>query len=265
MAITSSPASRCSSSAWPATRCGSITRQQQQLKASAPISQPCSWPIAAARAKPPQAFAKIAKDAPSGYAATAKLAEADALLAAGQDRRRRCALQAGCRKRNSGAWRRGAHPRRPGRWPTQRLEKRSADFAGAADRPTIRRGASWPARFSPIAIIATASSRRAQREYETPGVEADAPARCASAPAPWRRSSAPAADANYGTVPPPPKPRLRQRSERKHATMKSRPFGFAGGRCRRGAFAWRLLGVPTRSGKWFSCRTNPSSRASAFR
>ena len=31
-----------------------------------------------------QAFAKIAKEAPSGYAATARLAEADALLADGK-------------------------------------------------------------------------------------------------------------------------------------------------------------------------------------
>ena len=83
MATTSSPASRCSSIGVAGFKVWQHYEQTQQPKHRPPSLLPPDWPDGGS-GQAAEAFAKIAQNAPSGYATTARLAEADALLAPGK-------------------------------------------------------------------------------------------------------------------------------------------------------------------------------------
>ena len=163
-----------------------------------------------------QAFAKIAKNAPSGYAATAKLAEADALLADGKTASAIALYETIAQKDKMEL---GDLARIRAAWAL-------ADRASKSDLQTLLapltdQKSSW--RFMAREILAycdfrDGATKAAQSEYDSLAAEAEAPEAVrqrASAMASLIRAGG---GQNYGTVPPPSKPVAASPSAQKGTT-----------------------------------------------
>ncbi|MGC9953604.1 MAG: tetratricopeptide repeat protein [Rhizomicrobium sp.] len=177
---------------------------QQLAKASVAYSAAVELINSGKNAEAAQVFAKIAKEAPSGYAATAKLAEADALLAEGKAADAIMLYKTIAEKDKTEL---GDLARIRAAWAL-------ADSASKSDLQTLLAPLtdakpSW--RFMAREIFAYCDFRDgalkvAQSEYESLAAEHDAPATVrqrATAMASLIRAGG---GANYGTVPPPRKP-----------------------------------------------------------
>lgn len=176
----------------------------QIAKASVAYSTAVQLSSTGKSAEAAQAFAKIAKDAPGGYAVSAKLAEADALLADGKAADAIALYQTIAQKDKTEL---GDLARIRAAWAL-------ADSASKSDLQTLLAPltdskSSW--RFMAREILAYCDFRdgamkAAQSEYDSLAAESEAPATVrqrASAMASLIRAGG---GANFGTVPPPPKP-----------------------------------------------------------
>ena len=176
----------------------------QTAKASVAYSEAVQMSGAGKNAQAAQAFAKIVKNAPRGYAASARLAEADALLAEGKTADAVALYKTIAKKDKSEL---GDAARIRAAWAL-------ADTASKSDLQTLLAPltdpkSSW--RFMAQEILAycdfrQGSMKAAQSEYDSLAVEAEAPdalRQRAGAMASLIRAGG---GANYGTVPPPPKP-----------------------------------------------------------
>jgi hypothetical protein len=151
-----------------------------------------------------QAFAKIAKEAPSGYAATAKLAEADALLADGKAADAVALYKTIAEKDHTEL---GNVARIRAAWAL--ADSTSKSNLQTLLAPLANPKSSW--RFMAREILAYCDFRdgamkAAQREYDGLAAESEAPVTLrqrANAMAALIRAGG---GADYGTVPPPPKP-----------------------------------------------------------
>jgi hypothetical protein len=177
---------------------------QQLAKASAAYSAAIEMSDNGKNAEAAQAFAKIVKLAPSGYAATARLAEADALLADGRAADAVALYKTIADKDKTEL---GDLARIRAAWAL-------ADSASKKDLQTLLApltDSKSPWRFMGREILAYSDFRdgamkAAQSEYESLAAEPETPASLrqrATAMASLIRASG---GANYGTVPPLPKP-----------------------------------------------------------
>lgn len=177
---------------------------QQQLKASAVYAQAMQLSDGDKADEAAQIFAKIAKSAPSGYAAAAKLSEADALLAAGKTSQAVTLYKAIADKDSSTL---GSVARVRAAWAMADTASRSDLQALLA--PLADGKSAW--RFMAREILAYCDYRdgrlkQAQGEYENLANQPAAPQTLR------QRATAMAAfihtggGANYGTVPPPAAP-----------------------------------------------------------
>ena len=175
--------------------------QQQQLKASASYSTAVKLSDGGNNIEAAQTFAKIAHDAPSGYAAAAKLSEADALLAAGRTSDAITLYKSIAAKNRTEL---GDVARMRAAWAM-------ADTASKSDlqswlAPLNDGKSSW--RFMAREILAYSdyrdgAAKQALGEYQSLAAEADAPSSLrqrATAMATLIRTGG---ETNYGTVPPP--------------------------------------------------------------
>ena len=175
--------------------------QQQQLKAAAAFDIAAKLAESGSTSQAAQAFAKIAHDAPSGYAATARLAEADALLASGRTADA-VALYKQVFAKNSGEL--GDVARMRAAWAM-------ADAASKSDlqtllAPLMKGNSPW--RFMARELLAytdyrDGQAKQALREYQLLGLEPGAPQALrqrASAMATLIRTGG---EREFGTVPPP--------------------------------------------------------------
>ncbi|MBU6298659.1 MAG: tetratricopeptide repeat protein [Alphaproteobacteria bacterium] len=176
----------------------------QQLKASAAYAQAMQLSNSGKAAEATELFAKIVKDAPSGYASTAKLSEADALLADGKTAQA-VALYKIIADNDSSAL--GDIARIRAAWAT-------ADTSSKSDLQTLLAPLTDPKsgwRFMAQEILAYCDFRDgklklAQSEYESLANEPAAPntlRQRADAMSSFIRTGG---GANYGTVPPPAAP-----------------------------------------------------------
>ncbi len=176
----------------------------QNAKASIAYSAAVQLSNSGKSAEAAQAFAKIAQNAPRGYAVSARLAEADALLAGGNTADA-IALYKTIAQENK---------KELGDLARIRAAWASADSASKSDLQTLLAPltdpkSSW--RFMAREILAYCDFRDgamgpAQREYDSLAAESETPAAVrqrASAMASLIRAGG---GANYGTVPPPPIP-----------------------------------------------------------
>ncbi len=174
---------------------------QQQQKASAAYTAAVKLSEGGNSVEAAETFAKIAHDAPSGYAAAARLSEADALLAMGRTNDA-IALYKSIAEKNKTAL--GDVARMRAAWAM-------ADTASKADlqnmlAPLNDGKSSW--RFMAREILAYSdyrdgAAKQALGEYELLAAEPDAPSALrqrATAMASLIRTGG---ERNYGTVPPP--------------------------------------------------------------
>ncbi|MGA7674558.1 MAG: tetratricopeptide repeat protein [Rhizomicrobium sp.] len=177
---------------------------RQIAKASVAYTAAVQLANSGKNAEAAQAFTKIAKDAPSGYAAAAKLAEADALLADGKTTIAVALYQSIAEKDKTDL---GNLARIREAWAL-------ADSASKSDLRTLLAPLTDPKsawRFMAREILAYCDFRdgalkAAQREYEGLAVEADAPSTLRQRAGAMASLIRAGGVTNYGTVPPPPKP-----------------------------------------------------------
>ena len=175
--------------------------QQQQMKASAAYTAAVTLAEGGNVAQAAQAFAKIVHDAPRGYAAAAKLSEADALLASGR------AADAVALYKSIAAKDRtelGDLARMRAAWA-------QADTASRADlqsllAPLNDGKSSW--RFMANEILAYADYRdgamkQALAEYGTLAAQQDAPSTLRQRAIAMATLIRTGGEKNFGTVPPP--------------------------------------------------------------
>jgi hypothetical protein len=175
----------------------------QIAKASVAYSAAAQLSNGGKNADAAQAFARIAKNAPGGYAASAKLAEADALLADGKTADAIALYKSVAQKDKTEL---GDLARIRAAWAL-------ADSASKSDLQTLLAPltdpkSSW--RFMAREILAYCDFRdgamkAAQSEYDGLAAESEAPATVRQRAGAMASLIRAGGGANYGTVPPPPK------------------------------------------------------------
>ena len=173
--------------------------QQQQLKAAAAFNVAAKLAEGGGTSQAAEAFAKIAHDAPSGYAATARLAEADALLASGRTEDA-VALYKQVVAKNSGPL--GDVARMRAAWGLADLKPKSDLQTLLA--PLIKGNSPW--RFMARELLAycdyhEGAAKQALREYELLGMEPDAPSALRQRALAMATLIRTGGEGNFGTVP----------------------------------------------------------------
>ncbi|MDE2631418.1 MAG: tetratricopeptide repeat protein, partial [Alphaproteobacteria bacterium] len=174
---------------------------QQIAKASVAFTAAAQMAQAGKNAEAAQAFARIVQKAPSGYAAAAKLAEADALLASGKSSDAVALYRTIAEKDKADL---GDLARMRAAWATADTASRSDLQALLA--PLLDPKSTW--RFMAQEIIAYVDYRSgrlkaAQSEYETLAVEPEASAALHQRAAAMASLIRAGGGRDYGTVPPP--------------------------------------------------------------